>query len=181
MRALPAVLLLTLLLAGCAGFPGESTSSSSSSLFSYCPQWTTGPGMAAQHIALLGHENLTVRLDAPSGLAYEGHPLDLVTMKVTNLTTGGGAIVVRVFADAGGAAGTQLAIRSLRGDAPAYVPLLPFSTAADAQREFEVLLSPVTHGSPPAAGPLWLQLSNEGGQPGLLDLGARFGYRVCGA
>ncbi len=180
MRPLVAAAALTFLLAGCTGLPGEDTSSAPS-LLGYCPQWLPGPGILSERSTLAAHDVLSTRLDPPAGLRYAGLPVDLVTLRVSNLTVTEGAVAVRAFADANGTMGAQLALRSYRAAEPAFVPVLAFASAADAQREFEVLLSGVAGGPAPAPGPLWLTLTNEGGARATLELEARFQYRVCGA
>mgnify|MGYP001604482415 CR=1 FL=1 len=178
MRLLIALLALSSLTAGCA-FLEEGATSSSTSLFSPCPQWVPGLGTFSAHIALRGGEVVAERLVAPSGLALDGLPLDLVSIRVTNVTTTN-AIAVRAFLDANGTMGTQTGIRSHRGDDPAQVPVLSFSTAADTLREFDVLLSQAPHGSTPRPAPLWLTLTNEGSSTAFIDFEASFLYRVCG-
>lgn len=166
-----AALVLTVLLAGCA-VPDEAAEEDP--LFGLCPQWVQGPGSVSLAVTVSG--NGSEDREVAANATVDGRELDLYRMRITDLTVDG-RLEMRAFA----ADGRQLGIRDYRIDGTEQiVPVVAFADGSAQGKEFDVFLSPVTHGSAPAPTPLTLRWSSASGNS---TVGAEvtFHYKVCGS
>src|SRR5688572_3740944 len=172
---LPVVAVLAVaatLLAGCT-VPDDETEQDP--LFGLCPQWTQGPGETRLDLDLSGNESQDAEI-GPANATIDGRPLDLYRIRVDNLSVGS-RLEMRAFA----ADGRQLGIRDYRiAGTEQIVPVVAFTDASAAGKEFDVFLSPVTHGSAPSPAPVTLRWTPTSGTSSV-DALVTYHYKVCGS
>lgn len=163
---------LAALLSGCA-VPEEEPEQDP--LFGLCPQWQQGPGSFPLALAVSGNRSEDSEVAEANG-TFDGRPLDLLRVHVNNLTVAG-RLDLRAFS----ADGLQLGIRDYRiAGTEQIVPVVAFTDGSAAGREFDVFLSPVTHGSPAYPMPLTLRWSPAEGES-TVDAVVTYHYKVCGS
>lgn len=159
------------LLSGCA-VPSEPEQDP---LFGLCPQWKQGPGQHGVAVEVSGNDSEDLEL-GPADATFGGRPLDLYRIRLGNVTVSG-RLEMRAFADDG----RQLAVRDYRiASTEQLVPVVVFTDGSAAGKEFDVFLSPVTHGSTAAPAPVTLRWTSVSGASDV-EATVTYHYKVCGA
>jgi hypothetical protein len=169
------VAVLLVLLAGCIAPETEPTRE----LLGYCPQWVPGPGQFAGSVEV-DAEARDASVEISPELRNGGRPLDVYRLRLDRLEVEGGVLEVRAHVLNSTAPGRnffdyrQVAFRS--------VPFLVLAKAEDVGAEFDVVLSPVSHGETVESKALRLDWTFVGASgKASAEYTVRFLYRVCGA
>jgi hypothetical protein len=147
------------LLAGCFS-PEEETKPVELEIWGSCPQWVTNAHKLIGTLEINGTNSTIFDFNMT---AMDGNALDLYVVSVN--TTGAGTL--RFFA------GSQQLQVSMPDAATPFRPSLPVT---DGHVQVQLFLSPVTHGSAPAPGPLTVR----GGGSATIELIVQPWFRVCG-
>ncbi len=185
MRRLGLLAAALVLFAGCAAPVDEEDDP----LVGLCPAWLQGPGEAAAGAHLGPARNVSVEIAPPpgpdssdpqvaAGYIVDGRSLDLVRVRIAGLAATDGLVELRAHSG-----DRQLVIRDYREETAQLKPSVVLGPP-DAGQEFDVLLSPITHGSAPQPGSVRLEWSFSGvsldSATADVTATATFHYRVCG-
>ena len=164
-----AVLLLAVLLAGCATPPKDKDEDP---LFGLCPQWAQGPGSTGVGVDLTGDGSVSEEL-GPADARYLDRPLDLFRVHIDSLSLNGTLELRAKAAD-----GSSLILRDYRRGDTQMVPVATLDpTAVD--QEFDIFLSPVLDDGPAAPQPATLDWTLDGSDASV-QYTVTYHYKVCG-
>ncbi len=192
MRGLWVALLAvaSMLFSGCFGPEESEPKDESDALVGLCPQWVEGPVSVPLNLSFNGSQDswdVVVGPGQPGNVSatYVNRSLDLVRVRVDEVVVSGGQLELTAFE-----VGSQRQWNLRDPTAPSgdqTTPVVVFRSGHEAAAVgYEILLSPIEHGSQPFEGDVrlhWVLRSTEGTVGGLASVEGRvsFYYRVCGA